>query len=353
MPATIKDVALAAGVSVATVSRAVNGASNVLPETRQRILDAVRTLRFTPSGAARSLITRRTDTIGAILPDLHGEYFSELIRGLDQAARARGLHLLVSSSHGGSDETAAALRAMNGRVDGLIVMSPHADAAFLAHNLPANLPAVLVNTGVDLPGHIQFVVDNFGGATEMTRHLLASGRSRIAFIRGPAGNHESLERLRGYRAGLQQGHQEIIFDGDFTQEAGWATGQRIATLAVQPDAIFASNDMMAIGCMAALSAAGVRVPEDIAVVGFDDIPMARYLTPALTSVRVPIAALGANALNALVDIVELQAIEIADPNKPQPMIVMPVELVVRQSCGAKPPPPQTSMQRVNSTRRKY
>ncbi len=353
MPVTIKDVALAAGVSVATVSRAVNGASNVLPETRQRILDAVRTLRFTPSGAARSLITRRTDTIGAILPDLHGEYFSELIRGLDQAARARGLHLLVSSSHGGSDETAAALRAMNGRVDGLIVMSPHADAAFLAHNLPTNLPAVLVNTGVDLPGHIQFVVDNFGGAAEMTRHLLASGRSRVAFIRGPEGNHESLERLRGYRAGLQQRQQEIIFDGDFTQEAGWATGQQIAMLALQPDAIFASNDMMAIGCMAALSAAGVRVPENIAVVGFDDIPMARYLTPALTSVRVPIAALGANALNALVDIVEMPAIDVAHPNKPQPMIVMPVELVVRQSCGAKPPPLQTSMQRVNSTRRKY
>ena len=356
MPATIKDVALAAGVSVATVSRAVNGASNVLPETRQRILDAVRALRFTPSGAARSLITRRTDTIGAILPDLHGEYFSELIRGLDQAARARGLHLLVSSSHGTSDETAAALRAMNGRVDGLIVMSPHADAAFLAHNLPANLPAVLVNTGVDLPGHIQFVVDNFGGAAEMTRHLLESGRSRIAFIRGPEGNYESIERLRGYRAGLQHGQQEqqeIIFDGDFTQEAGWATGQRIATLAVQPDAIFASNDMMAIGCMAALSAAGLRVPEDIAVVGFDDIPMARYLTPALTSVRVPIAALGANALNALVDIVELPAGGAAHPNKPQPMIVMPVELVVRHSCGSTPPQLKTSMQRVNSTRRKY
>lgn len=351
MPATIKDVALAAGVSVATVSRAVNGASNVLPETRQRILDAVRVLRFTPSGAARSLITRRTDTIGAILPDLHGEYFSELIRGLDQAARARGLHLLVSSSHGTSDETAAALRAMNGRVDGLVVMSPHADSTFLEHNLPANLPAVLVNTGVDLPGHIQFVVDNFGGAAEMTRHLLAAGRERIAFIRGPDGNHESLERLRGYRAGLQkvqkQGQQEIIFDGDFTQETGWATGQRIAKLKVRPDAIFASNDMMAIGCLAALSAAGVRVPEDIAVAGFDDIPMARYLTPALSTVRVPIAALGANALNALMDIVEAPAIDV-----PHPMIVMPVELVVRQSCGAKPPPFEASMQRANSTRRK-
>jgi LacI family transcriptional regulator len=100
MPATIKDVARAAGVSVATVSRALNGADNVLPGTRQRILDAARELRFTPSGAARSLITRRTDTIGALLPDLHGEFFSEIIRGIDQAARARGLHLLVSSSHG-------------------------------------------------------------------------------------------------------------------------------------------------------------------------------------------------------------------------------------------------------------
>jgi LacI family transcriptional regulator len=151
MPATIKDVARAAGVSVATVSRALNGLDNVLPDTRQRILDAARELRFTPSGAARSLITRRTDTIGALLPDLHGEYFSELIRGIDQAARARGLHLLVSSSHGDADEAAAALRAMNGRVDGLLVMSPHADGDFLQHNLPGRLPAVLLNTGLDCP----------------------------------------------------------------------------------------------------------------------------------------------------------------------------------------------------------
>lgn len=351
MPATIKDVARVAGVSVATVSRAVNGAHNVLPETRQRILEAVKVLRFTPSGAARSLITRRTDTIGAILPDLHGEYFSELIRGLDQAARARGLHLLVSSSHGGSDETAAALRAMNGRVDGLVVMSPHADAGFLAHNLPANLPAVLVNTGVELPGHIQFVVDNFGGAADMTRHLLARGRQRVAFIRGPSGNHESLERLRGYHAGIGQGHATIIFDGDFTQEAGWAAGQRIAKLKVRPDAIFASNDMMAIGSMAALSAAGIRIPEDIAVAGFDDIPMARYVTPALTTVRVPIAALGANALDALVDLVESPGADTPSLDTPHPTIVMPVELIVRQSCGTGPPLVKTSSERLNNTRK--
>ena len=331
MPATIKDVARAAGVSVASVSRAMNGAANVLPETRQRILDAAKQLRFTPSGAARSLITRRTDTIGALLPDLHGEYFSELIRGIDQAARARGLHLLVSSSHGNADEAAAALRAMNGRVDGLLVMSPHADAEFLSHNLPGSLPAVLINTMIDLPGHAAFAVDNFGGARAMTRHLVASGRKRIAFIGGPPDNREAQERLRGYRAGLRAGMRDSIFDGDFTEAAGACAGRRIAQAKQRPDAVFAANDMMAIGCLAALGEAGLRVPDDIALAGFDDIPIARYLAPALTTIRVPIAALGSAALEALVKALK------TPPTADNPTTVLPVELVVRNSCGAGPP----------------
>ncbi len=332
MPATIRDVARAAGVSVATVSRALNGATNVLPETRQRIEDAARALRFTPSGAARSLITRRTDTVGALLPDLHGEYFSELIRGIDQAARARGLHLLVSSSHGNADEAAAALRAMNGRVDGLLVMSPHADADFLRHNLPGSLPAVLLNSGIDLEDHASFVIDNLGGATTMTRHLVASGRQRVAFITGAQGNDEAAQRLAGYRAGLKPGMREMVFDGDFSEEAGWAAGRRIANHKPRPDAVFAANDMMAVGCMAALHEAGLRVPDDVAVAGFDDIPIARYVTPALTTIRVPIAALGAAALDALVKAVEKPATQATHT------VVTPVELVVRRSCGAGPPP---------------
>ncbi len=327
-PATIRDVARAAGVSVATVSRALNGATNVLPGTRQRIQDAARALRFTPSGAARSLITRRTDTVGALLPDLFGEYFSELIRGIDQAARARGLHLLVSSSHGNVDEAAAALRAMNGRVDGLIVMSPHADAGFLHDNLPGSLPAVLLNTAAELPGHARFVIDNFGGAQAMTHHLVASGRKRIAFIGGPAGNGEAQERLRGYRAGLKPGMRQSVFEGDFTEEAGALAGRRIAQTKPRPDAVFAANDMMAVGCLQALRDAGLRVPEDVALAGFDDIPIARYITPALTTIRVPIAVLGSAALDALAKAVE------APQAQATHTVVMPVELVVRHSCGA-------------------
>ena len=331
MPATIKDVARAAGVSVATVSRTLNGTDFVLPGTKQRVIDAVKALRFTPSGAARSLITRRTDTIGALLPDLYGEYFSEFIRGIDQAARARGLHLLLSSSHGDANEAAAALRAMTGRVDGLLVMSPHADAEFLSHNLPGSLPVVLVNTSAGMPGHARFVVDNFGGAQAMTRHLAAAGRKRIAFISGPEGNPESRERQRGYRAALGKGKSALVFEGDFTEESGWAAGRRIAQTKPRPDAVFAANDMMAIGCLAALGAAGLRVPQDISLGGFDDIPIARYVAPTLTTIRVPIAELGTRALDALAKAVE------KPETKPGPPVVMPVELVVRRSCGAGPP----------------
>ncbi len=332
MPATIRDVAKAAGVSVATVSRALNGAGRVLPETRERILAAARELRFTPSGAARSLITRRTDTIGALLPDLHGEFFSELIRGIDQAARARGLHLLVSSSHGDADEAAAALRAMNGRVDGLLVMTPHADAGFLARNLPGSLPAVLINTGAESPGHARFVVDNVGGAQAITRHLAAAGRRRIAHIAGPEGNEEAADRLRGYRAGLRAGQHETVVAGDFSEASGWSAGRRLAQMKPRPDAVFAANDMMAVGCLAALAEAGLRVPEDVAVAGFDDIPIARYVSPSLTTVRVPIAALGAAALDAVAQAIESPETAGAHTR------VLPVELVVRRSCGAGPPP---------------
>ncbi|RZJ10389.1 MAG: LacI family transcriptional regulator, partial [Rubrivivax sp.] len=261
-PATIKDVARAAGVSVATVSRALNGSSNVLPETRERIAAVARELRYSPSGAARSLITRRTDTIGALLPDLHGEFFSELIRGIDQAARARGLHLLLSSSHDDADEAAAALRAMNGRVDGLLVMSPHADGDFLSQNLPSSLPAVLLNSGIRQAPQRVFAVDNFGGAREMTEHLVRLGHRHIAFVGGPSANFEARERERGYRAGLPAHIQPWLLEGDFSEAGGERAG--VALLAMpasqRPGAVFAANDIMAIGLLGALLAGGVRVP---------------------------------------------------------------------------------------------
>jgi len=293
------------------------------------VLRAASRLHYTPHAAARSLIIRRTHTIGLLLPDIHGEYFSELIRGVDRAARARGLHLLVSSTHGNNAEAAEALRSMNGRVDGLLMMSPYIGGASLEDALPSGLPTVLMNTHESAGIAAAFVVDDFGGARAMTAHLVAAGYQDIAHIRGPANDFQSLERVRGYRAGLGAGGVARVIDGDFTEGSGYLAGRALAASDTRPQAVFAANDTMAIGCLFALTQAGVRVPHDIALAGFDDIPLARFVSPPLTTVRVEVAEMGRRALESLI-------VAIADPDAAGRSSVetVPVELVVRASCGA-------------------
>jgi len=327
---TIKDVARVAGVSVASVSRALNGHESVTEPTRRRILQAAGELRYVPHAAARSLITRRTDMVGVLLPDLHGEFFSELIRGMDSAARASGRHLLVSSSHGSASEADQALRSLQGRVDGLVVMSPHADTSMLAANLPTTLPTVLVNTRIAAGSYAALAVDNHGGATAMVRHLIDSGYRHIAFISGPQHNFDADERLRGYRDTLarHRGTRETILQGDFSEASGYRAGLDICAREEKPDAIFAANDMMALGCLFALTEHGLRVPDDIALAGFDDIPIARFVTPPLTTVRVRIAELGRRAFERLIALIDKKgSVELSTDR-------LSCELVIRQSCGA-------------------
>ena len=329
--ATIKDVAREANVSVASVSRAMNGGSGVTAETSLRIRQAAERLRYIPHAAARMLITRRTRTIGALLPDLYGEFFSELIRGIDLAARARGLHLLVSSSHDGVEEAAAAVRSMQGRVDGLLILSERVDSAFLRANLPRDLPLVLLNSPVKDGSHGSINVDNHAGAFAMVKHLLQSGHKSVAFISGPASNFDSRERLQGYTDAMTQYAPDApltVLGGDFIEESGYRAGQTLAAMLPRPAAVFAANDMMAVGCLSAFKDAGLRVPQDIAVAGFDDIPIARYVNPALTTVRVRIVDLGRSALEQLADLLE----------SPEPLPAsaqtLGCEIVVRDSCGA-------------------
>jgi LacI family transcriptional regulator len=334
--ATIRDVAREAGVSVATVSRVLNGSGPVHASTRRRIQEVALRLRYTPDSAARSLITRRTHTLGVLLPDIYGEFFSEIIRGIDQAAQAAGYHLLVSSSHNERAEIEAALRTMRGRVDGLIVMSPDVDAAALVANLPESTPVVLVNCAVRDAAFHEIDVDNAGGMRAMTRHLLAAGHARIAFVRGPERNADAAERLAGYRAALQEAGAESRAEwelpGDFTDAGGHRAGLLLLALRPRPTALMCANDSTAIGALSALREAGVRVPEEIAVTGFDDIPIARYVTPALTSVHVDIAELGIRAARAL-----LHAVESKNRHE-RGRETLPASLVIRQSCGTAAPP---------------
>ncbi len=330
---TIRSVAREAGVSVATVSRVLNDKGPVAVGTRRRIREVAERLRYVPHGAARSLITNKTNAIGVLLPDIYGEFFSEVIRGIDLASRHRGYHLLVSSSHGDRGEFEAVLRATRGRVDGLIVMSPDVDARTLQTNLPQTLPIVLLNHRRRRSNFDSITVDNYGGALAMTRHLIALGHTRIAFVKGPAKNIDASERLRGYRDAMRAlaagWDPKLEIDGAFTEESGYEAGIRALALVPRPTAVFAGNDAMAIGVLSALHDAHIGVPSEVALAGFDDIPISRFVSPPLTSVSVSIAELGTRATARLLDAIE------AGGKGRRRYETLQTSLVVRSSCGAR------------------
>jgi LacI family transcriptional regulator, galactose operon repressor len=304
--ATIHDVAARAGVSVATVSRVLNRKKVVREETAQQVLAAAKALRYVPNVAARSLSSRRSQTLGIVLPELHGEFFSELIRGVDLAARRAGYHILVSGSHSDAGEMLSVLAAMRGRVDGLVVMAPDVAPAALGATLPSGLPAVLLDAVV--PGHDSITIDNYGGAQEMMRHLDGLGHKRIAFIKGPRQNADARERLRGYREAMRRqgggAPRELELPGDFTEDSGRSAALAVLAARPRPTAIFAANDAMAVGALVALAGAGVAVPEEMSVAGFDDIPIARFVAPPLTTIQIDIADFGRRACALLLAAIE-------------------------------------------------
>ncbi|HEY1604887.1 MAG TPA: LacI family DNA-binding transcriptional regulator [Allosphingosinicella sp.] len=300
--ATIRDVARRAQVSIASVSRVLNGASNVSEPTRCRIEEAVRELGYVPHAGARSLSMARTNALGVVLPDLHGEFFSEIVRGMDREASARGYLLLLSPLHGESERPAVALRAMRGRVDGLLLMAPQIEKDALALALPSGLPSVLMNTRADM-GNASIHLDNEAGARAVADHFLALGRRQIVHIAGPKGNIDAQERAAAFARTLAaHGIETKLLPGDFSEGSGVAAVERLLAECATFDAIFAANDNMAIGALGALRRAGIAVPDAVAVAGFDDIPLARHL--GLTTVRVRIAELGQRAVSLLLDLLE-------------------------------------------------
>jgi LacI family transcriptional regulator len=330
--ATIRDVAAGAGVSVATVSRVLNRKGPIRQTTSKRVLDVAGALDYVPHAAARSLSISRTHTVGVLLPDLHGEFFSEVIRGVDLASRRIGYHLLLSGSHSDPEEMAAVLAAMRGRVDGIIVMLPDAQAQTLRSRFPPNLPVVLLNSPADAPYSI--TIDNYGGARRMVEHLSGLGHRRIAFIKGPKGNADADERLRGFRRAMHrlvEGRVSALeVPGDFSEASGYVAVRAIMAMTPRPTAIFAANDSMAVGALCALREARIDVPQTMALSGFDDIPIARYVNPPLTTVNVAIAELGRKAFEMVVESIE------SPDSRGRHCETVPTTLVIRQSCGSSP-----------------
>lgn len=329
---TIRDVAREAGVSIASASRALNGLTNVTAEMRERVWAAANKLKFVPHSGARSLTRRKSDAIGVILPDLFGEFFSEVVRGIDRVAHQAGMQMLLGNMHGNVQETITAIRTMRGRVDGLLVMPSNVDMDFLANSLPPDVPTVLLNQDGAAFDISSVAIDNHAGAYQMTSALLDRGYKRIVHIAGPKGNGDAEERQRGFADAMSKlaGNKlPAILPGDFTEESGAEAARLIMASEMPVDAIFAANDMMALGCMMALADLGVAVPGKIAVAGFDDIPLAHYVAPSLTTMQVHMEELGETAATMLLDII--RAGENSEEAPKQRKIIVP-ELITRQSA---------------------
>ncbi|MDP9424314.1 MAG: LacI family transcriptional regulator [Pseudomonadota bacterium] len=298
---TIRDVARLAQVSIASVSRTLNNLGSVAEGTRRKVEDAARQLGYVPHAGARSLSLARTRAIGVVLPDTHGEFFSEVMRGMDREASARDYVLLLSNMHGAREHPEHVLRTMRGRVDGLVVMAPHLDADEVENALPPRLPAVLLNAHGGVRSHSSFGVDNAHGVRSIVDHLQAIGRQHIVHVAGPADNVDALQRSEAFKLAVG-GQKAIIIPGDYSEESGIAAVRKLIDERITFDAIFAANDMMAIGAIEELRSQGIDVPGAVAVAGFDDIPLARHL--GLTTARIRIDELGAHAIERLIDIID-------------------------------------------------
>ncbi|URX64716.1 LacI family transcriptional regulator [Luteibacter anthropi] len=324
---TVKEIAAAAGVSVATVSRALQRPEVVSESTRQRIHEVVKRLGYTPNALARNLRTSRTRLIVALVPDIANPFFSEVIRGIEQVAHENGYSVLLGETQGSLvREQAYADMVAARQADGIITMSPRVPAI----PIDGRLPVVNACEYVKDKDISSVYIDNVAAAVAAMDYLVALGHREIAFFAGPASSPICVDREQGYRLALQKAGIEpdpsLTVVGDFSIEAGERAVDLLLSQSRPFSAVFCSNDEMAIGALRALSAKGVRVPEDVSVVGFDDIRFARYTSPSLTTIAQPKNALGREAMSMMIELLN-------DPSVPSRKRVLSADLVVRGSTA--------------------
>ncbi len=337
--ATITDVASEAGVHPSTVSRVLNGhaGSMIAPATRQRVLDAADRLGYRPSALARSLRLQRTLTLGMLVPDITNPFFSSIIKGAEDAARERGYNLILCNSEDEPEREATYLRVLRQRqVDGLLIASSQMADDTIAELREEAFPFVLLNRATQDARDLAVVVDNHAAAVEVVAHLAALGHRRVGHIAGPQNTTTGVDRLEGYRAGvLAYGLADepaLVVEAEaFSEEAGHQALGILRDGPARPTAVFAANDLIAIGMLKRLREIGARVPRDLSIVGFNDIPLAGLLEPALTTVRVPQLEMGVAGAHLLID--RLEGRPIVDVR-----LTLPTELVIRGSSAAPAQP---------------
>lgn len=333
--ATIRDVAREAGVSVATVSRVLNGRPDVRPATRDMVLRAVRNSNFTTNRSARALSGGKTGLVGFTLPIVHAEYFGWILSAAAEALYEHDMRaVLCPTLHQHDREVSLLDRLMHGTTDGAIILLPRESSAELKALSRNGFPFVVVDPRYELDAGVAAVSATHGaGAKAATDHLLSLGHRRIGVITGNRGWTATEERLNGYRTALAAAgvlpSPELVIDSDYLIEGGRASAWALLDLPDPPTAIFAMNDNMAIGAVQAAKERGLRVPDDLSVIGFDDSDQTRIVTPALTTVRQPLQEMGRMAVSLLLRLIQKQRVEAM-------RVELATRLVVRESTA--PPP---------------
>jgi len=328
---TIRDVAQAAGVSVTTVSRVLNDKGDVAPETYRKVQGVIERLGYTSSLAARGMRSHRMNVIGLIMPDVGDPFAIQVLKGVNRAITELDLDLIVHTGGDLNKETTADRERRHvsllssGITDGVIVVTPAATTFSTAS------PVVVVDPNNVTPDCPVVIATNRSGALSAVEHLIGLGHRRIGFISGRPELQSAVRRLVGYKDGLHQAgiplDPDMVQAGDYSRQTGFACAQRLLNLSDPPTAIFAANDQSAIGAIQAAQQAGLRVPDDLSVIGFDNIPEAAYTHPGLTTVDQFIDDMGYVATEMLMSLIKGNSLE-------SNVYKMPTQLVVRDSCGA-------------------
>lgn len=309
MPVTLNDIAEKAGVSISTVSRVLNKKADkyrISPSTKEKILKTARDLNYRPNQIARGLRLSKTNTLGLIAPDVSNPFFAYIIKRVQSEAHALGYSLIVCNT---DEDLAQEVEHVNllyrNRVDGLIAMPVGKEYAHFAEWQEKGIPLVLLDRCFDEIETGSVVVDNFAGAYEATEHLIQRGHRRIALIQGLRGTYTNTARLDGYQKALDDYgvpvDERLLVGGDFRQENGYMETKLLMSLPERPTAIFATSDMITLGALQALYEEGLRIPDDISLIMFDDVDFAPYLRCPLTAVRQPKEMMGELAVKLLID----------------------------------------------------
>lgn len=332
MPVTISDIAEAANVTKATVSYVLNNKPGVSQETRDKILKIMKDMNYHPNAVARGLAGKSTEMLGLIIPDISDHFYVQIVRGVEETANLYNFTLNLCTTHAIPEKERKMVDLFtSGRVDGIILMTYFLDLDYIINLKKRKIPFVLIDSTFQDNSIYSVNVDNFEAGYKATEYLIKLGHKRIAFVSGPQSSNDSLSRYRGYRQALNDyglSYEEDLFcRGDFKYKGGYQAFFNLQQLQHKPTAVFAANDQMAIGVLSAARTAGVQVPQELSIIGCDDIEAASVVEPTLTTIKQPIEELGKCATEMIFQLINKE--------KPSPRkIELKTSLIERSSCQA-------------------